>query len=157
MCVDCVTERVWVPPGPRCQCVLAVLQKGCGYHLDQGVNVCWLCYRKGVATTWTKVSMCGGCVTERVWLPPGPRCQCVLAVLQKGCGYHLDLLIVAILIIVNSMLGLPYFVAATVLSINHVVSLKKESECTAPGERPKFLGVRYDLTVNNLTIEDDSP
>ena len=85
------------------------------------------------------------------------RCQCVLAVLQKGCGYHLDLLIVAILIIVNSMLGLPYFVAATVLSINHVVSLKKESECTAPGERPKFLGVRYDLTVNNLTIEDDSP
>ena len=100
--------------------------------------------------------MCVDCVTERVWVPPRPRCQCVLTVLQKGCGYHLDLLIVAILIIVNSMLGLPYFVAATVLSINHVVSLKKESECTAPGERPKFLGVRYDPTVD-LTIEYDSP
>ncbi|XP_052813813.1 sodium bicarbonate cotransporter 3-like isoform X3 [Mya arenaria] len=62
--------------------------------------------------------------------------------LKKGYGYHLDLLLVAILIIVNSILGLPYFVAATVLSINHVVSLKKESTCTAPGERPKFLGVR---------------
>ncbi|XP_053386313.1 electrogenic sodium bicarbonate cotransporter 1-like isoform X3 [Mercenaria mercenaria] len=62
--------------------------------------------------------------------------------LKKGCGYHLDLLLVAILIIINSILGLPYFVAATVLSINHVMSLKKESECTAPGERPKFLGVR---------------
>ena len=49
---------------------------------------------------------------------------------------------VAILIVLNSLLGLPWFVAATVLSINHVMSLKKESECTAPGERPKFLGVR---------------
>lgn len=66
----------------------------------------------------------------------------MLLSLQKGCGYHLDLLIVAVLIIVNSVLGLPYFVAATVLSINHVMSLKKESSCTAPGERPKFLGVR---------------
>ncbi|KAL5005938.1 hypothetical protein ScPMuIL_017096 [Solemya velum] len=62
--------------------------------------------------------------------------------LKKGHGYHLDLFIVALLIIVNSFLGLPWFVAATVLSINHVMSLKKESECTAPGERPKFLGVR---------------
>ena len=26
---------------------------------------------------------------------------------------------------------------ATVLSINHVLSLKKESEATAPGEKPK--------------------
>lgn len=34
------------------------------------------------------------------------------------------------------------FVAATVLSINHVNSLKLESECAAPGEKPKFLGVR---------------
>ncbi|KAJ8320799.1 hypothetical protein KUTeg_002386 [Tegillarca granosa] len=71
--------------------------------------------------------------------------------LEKGCGYHLDLLIVAILIIVNSFLGLPYFVAATVLSINHVMSLKKESECTAPGERPKFLGVR-EQRVTGFTI-----
>lgn len=34
------------------------------------------------------------------------------------------------------------FVAATVLSINHVNSLKLESECSAPGEKPQFLGVR---------------
>ncbi|XP_060067333.1 electroneutral sodium bicarbonate exchanger 1-like isoform X2 [Ylistrum balloti] len=62
--------------------------------------------------------------------------------LKKGKGYHLDLFIVAILIMICSFLGLPWFVAATVLSINHVMSLKQESECTAPGERPKFLGVR---------------
>ena len=39
---------------------------------------------------------------------------------QKGGGYHLDLLIVAVCIIINSILGIPWFVAATVLSINHV-------------------------------------
>ena len=38
-------------------------------------------------------------------------------------------------------LGLPYHVAATVLTISHINSLRKESETTAPGERPKFLGL----------------
>lgn len=33
--------------------------------------------------------------------------------------------------------SIPWFVAATVLSINHVLSLKKESESSAPGEKPK--------------------
>jgi len=62
--------------------------------------------------------------------------------LKKGCGYHLDLFILAILILICSIMGLPWFVAATVLSINHVNSLKLESECAAPGEKPQFLGVR---------------
>lgn len=62
--------------------------------------------------------------------------------LEKGGGYHLDLLIVAICIIINSFLGIPWFVAATVLSINHVRSLSKDSECAAPGEKPQFLGIR---------------
>lgn len=62
--------------------------------------------------------------------------------LKKGCGYHLDLFILAILIQICSIMGLPWFVAATVLSINHVNSLKVESECAAPGEKPQFLGVR---------------
>ncbi|KAH8281565.1 hypothetical protein KR054_001591, partial [Drosophila jambulina] len=62
--------------------------------------------------------------------------------LKKGCGYHLDLFILSILIAICSLMGLPWFVAATVLSINHVNSLKLESECSAPGEKPQFLGVR---------------
>lgn len=41
-----------------------------------------------------------------------------------------------------SIMGLPWFVAATVLSISHVNSLKVESGCSAPGEQPKFLGIR---------------
>ncbi|XP_063736095.1 sodium bicarbonate cotransporter 3-like isoform X2 [Eleginops maclovinus] len=62
--------------------------------------------------------------------------------LKKGCGYHLDLLIVAVMLGVCSIMGLPWFVAATVLSISHVNSLKLESGCAAPGEQPKFLGIR---------------
>ncbi|KAK1151076.1 electroneutral sodium bicarbonate exchanger 1 [Acipenser oxyrinchus oxyrinchus] len=62
--------------------------------------------------------------------------------LVKGCGYHLDLLMVGVMLGVCSIMGLPWFVAATVLSISHVNSLKLESECSAPGEQPKFLGIR---------------
>ncbi|XP_053287794.1 sodium bicarbonate cotransporter 3 [Pleuronectes platessa] len=62
--------------------------------------------------------------------------------LKKGCGYHLDLTVVAVMLGVCSIMGLPWFVAATVLSISHVNSLKLESECAAPGEQPRFLGVR---------------
>ncbi|CAJ1083265.1 sodium bicarbonate cotransporter 3-like isoform X5 [Xyrichtys novacula] len=62
--------------------------------------------------------------------------------LKKGCGYHLDLLVVAIMLGLCSIMGLPWFVAATVLSISHVNSLKLESGCSAPGEQPKFLGIR---------------
>lgn len=39
-------------------------------------------------------------------------------------------------------MGLPWFVAATVLAMTHVNSLKMESETSAPGEKPTFLGVR---------------
>ncbi|XP_043256740.1 electroneutral sodium bicarbonate exchanger 1 isoform X4 [Colletes gigas] len=70
--------------------------------------------------------------------------------LKKGCGYHLDLFILAILIEVCSVMGLPWFVAATVLSINHVNSLKLESECAAPGEKPQFLGVREQRVTHIL-------
>ena len=70
--------------------------------------------------------------------------------LLKGCGYHLDLLIVSCLIVVCSMLGIPWFVAATVLSINHVRSLQRESESAAPGEKPSFLGIREQRVTHVL-------
>ncbi|XP_061530648.1 sodium bicarbonate cotransporter 3-like isoform X9 [Phycodurus eques] len=62
--------------------------------------------------------------------------------LKKGCGYHLDLLVVGVMMAVCSIMGLPWFVAATVLSITHINSLRLESACAAPGEQPKFLGIR---------------
>uniref|UniRef100_A0A8C6R408 Anion exchange protein n=1 Tax=Nannospalax galili TaxID=1026970 RepID=A0A8C6R408_NANGA len=71
--------------------------------------------------------------------------------LKKGAGYHLDLLMVGVMLGVCSIMGLPWFVAATVLSISHVNSLKVESECSAPGEQPKFLGIR-EQRVTGLII-----
>ncbi|XP_041816371.1 electrogenic sodium bicarbonate cotransporter 1-like [Chelmon rostratus] len=62
--------------------------------------------------------------------------------LKKGAGYHLDLFWVAILMIICSFMGLPWYVAATVISIAHIDSLKMETQTSAPGEQPKFLGVR---------------
>ncbi|XP_017281821.1 solute carrier family 4 member 4a isoform X3 [Kryptolebias marmoratus] len=62
--------------------------------------------------------------------------------LTKGAGYHLDLFLVAVLLVVCSFMGLPWYVAATVISIAHIDSLKMETETSAPGEQPKFLGVR---------------
>ncbi|KAL7839605.1 hypothetical protein SRHO_G00262630 [Serrasalmus rhombeus] len=62
--------------------------------------------------------------------------------LKKGAGYHLDLFWVAVLIALCSFMGLPWYVAATVISIAHIDSLKMETETSAPGEQPKFLGVR---------------
>ena len=48
-------------------------------------------------------------------------------------------------------MGLPWFVAATVRSITHVNSLRVESETSAPGEAPKFLGIR-EQRVTGLMI-----
>uniref|UniRef100_A0A3Q3W0N7 Anion exchange protein n=1 Tax=Mola mola TaxID=94237 RepID=A0A3Q3W0N7_MOLML len=61
--------------------------------------------------------------------------------LKKGAGYHLDLFWVAILMVICSFMGLPWYVAATVISIAHIDSLKMETQTSAPGEQPKFLGV----------------
>ena len=45
------------------------------------------------------------------------------APLRKGHGYHLDLFLIGIMIIVFSLFGLPWIVAATVHSVNHLKSL----------------------------------
>jgi len=57
--------------------------------------------------------------------------------LSKGPGYHLDLLIVGVLILLFSFFALPWIVAATVHSLNHVKSLatmKVSDENGAPKE-----------------------
>lgn len=74
--------------------------------------------------------------------PLAPTPSLLGAVLQKAAGYHLDLFWVGILMAVCSFMGLPWYVAATVISIAHIDSLKMETETSAPGEQPQFLGVR---------------
>uniref|UniRef100_A0A8D3DSK4 Anion exchange protein n=1 Tax=Scophthalmus maximus TaxID=52904 RepID=A0A8D3DSK4_SCOMX len=72
--------------------------------------------------------------------------------LKKGCGYHLDLFWVGVLMATCSFLGLPWYVAATVISIAHMDSLKMESESSAPGEQPQFLGVREQRVTGILVF-----
>ncbi|KFD69581.1 LOW QUALITY PROTEIN: hypothetical protein M514_01946 [Trichuris suis] len=62
--------------------------------------------------------------------------------LQKHFGYHLDLTVIAILIAVCSFMGIPFYVAATVISLMHADSLRIVSETTAPGDKPQFLGLK---------------
>uniref|UniRef100_A0A8C0GJZ1 Anion exchange protein n=1 Tax=Chelonoidis abingdonii TaxID=106734 RepID=A0A8C0GJZ1_CHEAB len=70
--------------------------------------------------------------------------------LRKAAGYHLDLFWVGVLMAVCSFMGLPWYVAATVISIAHIDSLKMETETSAPGEQPQFLGVRRQLSTTCL-------
>ncbi|KRY85071.1 Sodium-driven chloride bicarbonate exchanger [Trichinella pseudospiralis] len=72
--------------------------------------------------------------------------------LKKGCGYHLDLLLIAIVCFITAFMGLPIFVAATVMSVSHVNALRVESECRAPGEKPKFIGVREQRVTGTLVF-----
>ncbi|XP_042565232.1 electrogenic sodium bicarbonate cotransporter 4 isoform X3 [Clupea harengus] len=72
--------------------------------------------------------------------------------LKKGCGYHLDLFWVGLLMAACSFMGLPWYVAATVISIAHIDSLKMESESSAPGEQPQFLGVREQRVTGILVF-----
>lgn len=55
--------------------------------------------------------------------------------------------------VVCSFMALPWYVAATVISIAHIDSLKMETETSAPGEQPKFLGVRYVKSEENGFIK----
>lgn len=62
--------------------------------------------------------------------------------MQKGLGYHLDMLVVAVLVLICSLFGLPFLMASTVPSIAHVMSLRVESKTRAPGEKPRIVGAR---------------
>uniref|UniRef100_A0A0K0EQH1 Anion exchange protein n=1 Tax=Strongyloides stercoralis TaxID=6248 RepID=A0A0K0EQH1_STRER len=62
--------------------------------------------------------------------------------LRKGHGYHLDLIIIIILIIICATFGLPFYIANTVISLMHVESLKIYSKCNAPGEKAQLLGIK---------------
>jgi hypothetical protein len=54
--------------------------------------------------------------------------------LRKGGGYHLDLTVVGGLVLVASVFGLPWIVAATVHSLNHVKSLSSTADSAVKGE-----------------------
>lgn len=57
--------------------------------------------------------------------------------LKKGGGYHLDLAIVGIVVLAGSFFALPWIVAATVHSLNHVQSLAETKVVDLEGGRKK--------------------
>jgi hypothetical protein len=66
-------------------------------------------------------------ITTRLVNSPGNR-------LQKGAGFHLDLLVVGFITLVGSLFGLPWMVAATVHALNHVKSLATQETVQLEGE-----------------------
>jgi hypothetical protein len=73
--------------------------------------------------------------------------------LERGAGYHLDLTVVGVLIGVFSLFGLPWLVAATVRSLNHVRSLATTEEIVASAgdKKDRIIHVRENR-VTGLAI-----
>jgi hypothetical protein len=72
-------------------------------------------------------------ITTRIVNSPGSR-------LRKGSGYHLDLAIVALLVLGGSLFALPWLAAATVHSLNHLKALT-ETEVRTEGGQAKEVPV----------------
>ncbi len=63
--------------------------------------------------------------------------------LKKGGGYHLDLAIVGLIVLVSSFFALPWIVAATVHSLNHIKSLSKTRVLEMDGIKKEIItGIR---------------
>lgn len=63
--------------------------------------------------------------------------------LQKGGGYHMDLAVVGLIVLVGSFFALPWIVAATVHSLNHVKSLARTKIISVGGVKKEVItGVR---------------
>jgi hypothetical protein len=72
--------------------------------------------------------------------------------LEKGAAYHYDLGLVGLLVGFCSLFGLPWLVAATVRSINHVRSLATHEEVVAGGQtRERIIHVQENR-VTGLAI-----
>jgi hypothetical protein len=62
--------------------------------------------------------------------------------LKKGSGFNIDLLLGSLMMVINSLLGLPWLCAAPVRTLAHWASLTVYSNSFIPGEKPKLVLVR---------------
>ncbi len=72
--------------------------------------------------------------------------------LRKGAGFHLDLLVVAVIVGVGSLFALPWIVAATVHSLNHVRSLATTEVVEANGTQREVIRSVRENRVSGLMI-----
>lgn len=62
--------------------------------------------------------------------------------LQKGSGFHLDIVLVCILNMGCGFMGAPFVCAATVRSVAHVSAVTVMSRTHAPGDKPHIIEVK---------------
>ena len=74
------------------------------------------------------------------------------APLRKGHGYHLDLLLIGIFTLSFSFFGLPWIVAATVHSVNHLKSLSINDLANPDMPAVAVVETRISALVIHLTI-----
>ncbi|MEC7502259.1 MAG: PTS sugar transporter subunit IIA [Planctomycetota bacterium] len=74
--------------------------------------------------------------------------------LKKGGGYHLDLAVVSVLTCICSLFGMPWLVAATVRSLNHVRSLATTEVVVKPDgyKHERVLHVRENRLTGLVTV-----
>ena len=66
--------------------------------------------------------------------------------LQKGTGYHLNILMIGLSGIVCGVLGCPFVTGATVRSVSHTSALIVTDPHHAPGERAKMSVIEQRVT-----------
>lgn len=62
--------------------------------------------------------------------------------LQKGSGFHMDIVLVSFCNVLCGLIGAPWMSAATVRSVAHVSSLTVMSRTHAPGQKPHIIEVK---------------
>lgn len=61
---------------------------------------------------------------------------------RKGSGFHMNLFVVAIMVLISSFLGLPWMCLAAVETSVHLDSLKVWSSFDAPGVKSRVVKIR---------------
>ena len=73
--------------------------------------------------------------------------------LKKGESYHLDLSVVGVLTVVCSILGLPWLIAATVRSLNHVRAMARvEESVSSTGDRRDRIVHVHENRITGLAV-----
>ncbi|NCG22120.1 MAG: HCO3- transporter [Rhodobacterales bacterium] len=72
--------------------------------------------------------------------------------LNKGAGFHLDLLVVGIITAACSVFGLPWIVAATVHALNHVQSLADTELVETNGQKREVISAVREQRVSAFVI-----
>lgn len=84
-------------------------------------------------------------ITTRLVNAPGNK-------LSKGSGFHLDLLVVGVIIAISSLFALPWIVAATVHALNHVRSLATVEVKEEGGVKREVIASVRENRISNLAI-----